>query len=234
MTEPVAASPETSSEPPAAPETNDDSPVGGTDNVLNLDDLAIEEPAANGLSTQEITIPQDTTPQPKKKEVKILWRILRGVGLVFIGIMFFIIRKVMVPPIKGIKQDIVPLTGDDTLIIHTQTWNTESESSTTGNSITPPPVVQQETTPQATGNSVYTIPELQAQLEVQQTEARRLANTAKLLDNKDAIKFSLTALLKAGNVLERLQTEPSITVDEILKESEKIDFYIKQAQQFVE
>ncbi|MDP2670130.1 MAG: hypothetical protein Q8O99_04010 [bacterium] len=72
MTEPVAASPETSSEPPAAPETNDDSPVGGTDNVLNLDDLAIEEPAANGLSTQEITIPQDTTPQPKKKEVKIL------------------------------------------------------------------------------------------------------------------------------------------------------------------
>lgn len=127
----------------------------------------------------------------------------------------------MFPPIKGIKQPTEP----GLIPIVTEVNET---GATTPTGVTTVPLA-----PQATGGS-YTIPELRAKLEAQQTEARRLANTAKLLDNKEAIKFSLTALLKAGNILERIANESTISADEIIQESDKIDLYIQKAQEIVE
>ena len=79
-----------------------------------------------------------------------------------------------------------------------------------------------------------TLSELSEKLKVQQTDARKVLNIAKLLENKQAIKFALAAMLKAGNVLERIETEPTITAQDVLQESQKIDAYLSEANKLVE
>lgn len=140
--------------------------------------------------------------------------------------MFFLIRKVMFPPIKGLKEG----TDDDGLIIKTQTGTDQIIPTPTEPDTIPTP---EDTNPDQPWIQ-YTIQELKAKLDIQQTEARRISNIAKLLDNKDAIKFSLTALFKARNVIERIDTESTITADEIVKETTRIDFYISEAKKMVE
>jgi hypothetical protein len=75
---------------------------------------------------------------------------------------------------------------------------------------------------------------LSEKLKAQQTEARKVLNIAKLLENKQAIKFALAAMLKAGNVLERIDTEATITAQDVLQESQKIDAYLNEANKLVE
>jgi hypothetical protein len=44
----------------------------------------------------------------------------------------------------------------------------------------------------------------------------------------------MAAMLKAGNVLERIKTESSVTADEIAAESAGIDRYLQEANKLVE
>lgn len=79
-----------------------------------------------------------------------------------------------------------------------------------------------------------TITELKIKLEAQQADARKMLNVAKLIDNKAAIKFSLAANLKAGNVLDRIDNDPTITADDVASEVETIDRYLEEASKLVE
>ncbi len=83
-------------------------------------------------------------------------------------------------------------------------------------------------------NNTLTLNELTEKLKTQQTEARKVLNVAKLLENKQAIKFSLAAMLKAGNALERIDIETTITAEDVLRETEKIDRYLADANKLIE
>ena len=111
-------------------------------------------------------------------------------------------------------------------------WNTaNSDPSEWSNSNdTTPPDNSQNTNPTGT----LTLSELKTKLEAQQADARKALNVAKLIDNKAAIKFSLAANLKAGNVLDRIETDPTITADDVASEVEKIDRYLEEANKLVE
>lgn len=112
-------------------------------------------------------------------------------------------------------------------------WNTAnnepSEWSDSDNTNTPPDN-SQNTNPTGT----LTLSELKTKLEAQQTDARKVLNVAKLIDNKAAIKFSLAANLKAGNVLDRIETDSTITADDVASEVDKIDRYLEEANKLVE
>ena len=85
-----------------------------------------------------------------------------------------------------------------------------------------------DTQPDDQNGSSFTMTELQAKLEAQQVEARRMLNKAKLLGNRDAIKFGTAALLKASKSLDKIKKKTT-TADEVQKDAERVDFYLKQA-----
>jgi hypothetical protein len=80
----------------------------------------------------------------------------------------------------------------------------------------------------------YTMNELEAKLESQQLEARRILNKAKLLWNKEAIKFGTAGLLKATKSIEKIKKDSSVTADEIQKDAERTDLYIQQADSLIQ
>jgi hypothetical protein len=112
-------------------------------------------------------------------------------------------------------------------------WNTENnwpiDEENDDNTNTPPDNTQ-NTNPTGT----LTLDELKTKLEAQQLDARKVLNVAKLIDNKAAIKFSLAANLKAGNVLDRIETDPTITADDVASEVDKIDRYLEEANKLVQ
>lgn len=112
-------------------------------------------------------------------------------------------------------EEVVP---DDTF------WPEDNEQ------ITPPDDESDNPTPSGS----LMINELKIKLEAQQADARKMLNVAKLIDNKAAIKFSLAANLKAGNVLERIDTDSTITADDVASEVETIDRYLEEASKLVE
>ncbi len=93
-----------------------------------------------------------------------------------------------------------------------------------------PPDDTQNTNPSGT----LTMTELKTKLEAQQLDARKVLNIAKLIDNKAAIKFSLAANLKAWNVLDRIETDSTITADDVASEVDKIDRYLEEANKLVQ
>lgn len=194
----------------------------------------------------------------KPNNKKMLGWIVRGVFLIIIIAMFILMFKVMFPSIGAEKKPSSSATNTGTIdSIAVDTGNTLNTGDNWAIEPTPnpdiipnpnpiptenpTPIPSPETNPTPTPeptenptNATLTLPELQAKIEVQQTEARKVLNIAKLLENKAAIKFSMAAMLKAGNVLERIKTESSVTADEIAAESASIDRYLQEANKLVE
>jgi len=75
----------------------------------------------------------------------------------------------------------------------------------------------------------FTIPELIKKLEAQQKEAQRLLKKAKFIEDKTAIKFTMTAIVKTTSILNEIDTNPNITANEVQKKATKIDLYIQAA-----
>lgn len=86
-----------------------------------------------------------------------------------------------------------------------------------------PPIVQQ-----------FTIPQLTAKIQAQQIEARRLLNKAKLLNDREGIKFATAALLKSSKLLDEAEESETITASMLESQSQTIDLYLGQAQAVVE
>ncbi|USN55831.1 MAG: hypothetical protein H6765_04585 [Candidatus Peribacteria bacterium] len=81
-----------------------------------------------------------------------------------------------------------------------------------------------------TPKSSYTLNELKSKLEAQEIEARKSLNKAKIVRNQAAIKFGLAAVIRSGNALERIETDSTVTADEMQKEAEAIDLYLQQIE----
>lgn len=193
---------------------------------------------------------QNSTPNDAWKKFPVpISTIVRLVLFVVIVGALILVWKVMFPTIKGTKApETTPPTAEqwiDGLPLPSDTQlPSDDTSDTPGNlendTVEPPvDVVEQpgEATPTPTPSQPtgwFTLVELTEKLKLQQIDARKVLNIAKLLENKQAIKFSLAAMLKAGNVLERIDTEPTITAEDVLKESEKIDAYLGEANKLVQ
>lgn len=80
----------------------------------------------------------------------------------------------------------------------------------------------------------FTIPELKKKLEAQQKEAQRLLKKAQFVENKSAIKFTMTAKMKAMNTLQEIATNENITADEVQKKATKIDLYLQAATKLLQ
>lgn len=85
-------------------------------------------------------------------------------------------------------------------------------------------------TPTPTEQS-YTLPELQKKLEAQRKEGQRLLKKAKIVNNKTAIKFSTTVIVKANSTLDQIEKNSNLTADEIQKIATRIDLYLQGATQ---
>ena len=131
----------------------------------------------------------------------------------------------------GIKEQ---PTGEDPFVATSGSLIDEEPTDTPTKPVDDEPTPIDDPEPTPTAGDTYTISQIQAKIEAQQTEARKIVNIAKLLENKPAIKFAMAAMLKAGNVLERIKNESTITADELMKESEKIDQYLLEAGKLVE
>lgn len=84
--------------------------------------------------------------------------------------------------------------------------------------------------PQNNTGDAFTFDELKAKLTAQQKEAQATANKAKLLNNKDAIKFSIVSIRKASEALKRIEDDPTITASELTDIATKVDLYLQEAQ----
>ena len=83
-------------------------------------------------------------------------------------------------------------------------------------------------TDQLSGN--FTFDELAAKLTAQQKQAQTIANKAKLLNDKEAIKFSIVSIRKASEALKRIEDDPTITASELTDIATKIDLYLQEAE----
>lgn len=230
-----------------------DTPVS-QDGSVDLDSLTIEHPSStldldamttNLQNEQPTTEPQTNIPHAHKKTSSSLpiGIIIRAVLFVVIVTALILVWKVMFPTIKWTKAPT-----DEPTTTWTQqellTWANEqpTQEPTDEPQPTPdetPPSEEPSDTlpipdPSSAPQNTLTLVELTEKLKMQQTEARKVLNIAKLLENKQAIKFALAAMLKAGNVLERVSVETTITADDVLQESQKIDRYLEEANKLVE
>jgi hypothetical protein len=65
-------------------------------------------------------------------------------------------------------------------------------------------------------------------------EARRLLNKAKLLNDREGIKFATAWLLKASKSLDEASEDPTITADTLERDARRVDLYLSQAQAIVD
>jgi len=80
----------------------------------------------------------------------------------------------------------------------------------------------------------FTLPELEAKLEAQLLESQRLLKDANFINDKRAIMFSSTARTRATSLLAEIESDPSMTANEVQDAAEKIDFYIQEASKILQ
>lgn len=215
--------------------------------TIDLDSISPEPTDLEKINTQDtevVSSPTTTTKNTSKKSSFPFHIVIRIVLFIVIVWALILVWKVMFPKINWTKPvDDTQITTWDTIDVPTpdDTGDTilPDDSTPPWDAWTPIDDGTQETPPTPDDNVVLpsqglTLPELTEKLKQQQTEARKVLNIAKLLENKQAIKFSLAAMLKAGNVLERIGTESTITAEDVLRESQKIESYLMEANKLVE
>lgn len=113
-------------------------------------------------------------------------------------------------------------------------WNKEIPEPKDPEPIQPQPLPTEDPIVEVPDEQTFTLPQLIAKLEVQQSEARRLLNKAKLLNNREWIKFATAGFIKSSKSLDEAAQDPTITADKLQRDAQRIDLYLWQAQSIVE
>ena len=85
--------------------------------------------------------------------------------------------------------------------------------------------------PPVEGSGQFTLVELTEKLESQQSEARRLENKAAFVENDNARRFALSALLRVGKKLQEVRSSTSISAAELLTTVEAVDTLLKNSSE---
>jgi hypothetical protein len=219
------------------------------DDIVDLDSLDTPEEKSEVKEETKPTIDlgwldAQFSPSAKKVTTHPKWSafplgtVFRIIGVIVVIGMSRAMYTVMFPTVpQRPTTDTTPTTGetlpdtpvgivDEDTTDTPLTWSDESQTGTSGM-----PIKEEIEwpTPPSSGTN-FTLDELKAKLTTQQKEGQTLANKAKLLNDKDAIKFSIVSIRKAGEALKRIEEDPTITAEELTDIATKIDLYLQEAQ----
>jgi len=191
--------------------------------AMDLDSLTQEVPKEQPVAVEETTPTTSTPTEKKHRHSRLPKRSKKGLkiriaGLIALPLLLLAVLIVMFPSIKGGEKTPKPDQVVENPVEPIPTQPTEP--------IAVDPVAPDPTPTQPTAQ--FTMSELKSKLEGQQIEARRVLNKAKLLGNRDAIKFGTAALLKASKSLDKI-TKNTTTADEVQNDAQKIEYYLEQA-----
>ena len=113
------------------------------------------------------------------------------------------------------------------------TQSDKQDQNQDSDSWTPTPQQPTQTTDQDNQDpsSSLTLEELTRRLESQQSEARRLENKAAFVENDDARRFALSALLRVWKKLQEVRSSTDISASEVYQTVEVVDDLISKSSE---